>query len=197
MADSNSINIGGVKFNKADIKSAGTVEREGKTLNSVFLKDGTQVVFPNQSEKNESSVEQHNHVTSKPVQKYGMHMSVDGEMEMGWYMGTERTEHPDKKVTTFNRMAKAEITGTENEDRYYLEGCKDSKVDVSQEDGYNDYVNVSDNTRIKSLFSTETYESSGNEVKLNYGDEAITKNDEKGWFKPDYKKQTGPGTVKE
>ena len=60
MADSNSINIGGVKFNKADIKSAGTVEREGKTLNSVFLKDGTQVVFPNQSEKNESSVEQHN-----------------------------------------------------------------------------------------------------------------------------------------
>ena len=74
---------------------------------------------------------------------------------------------------------------------------KNSKVDVSNEDEYNDEVIVKDHKEIKSLFSTETYVSSGNEVKLNYGDKASTKNDEEGWFKPKYKTQEGPGTVKE
>ena len=51
MADNNNINIGGVKFNKTDVVKSEVVKKDGKELNSVFLRDGTKMVYPNQAEK--------------------------------------------------------------------------------------------------------------------------------------------------
>ena len=58
MADGNTIKIGGVQFNKADIKSSEVIVKDGKKVNSVFLQDGTHIEFPTQSENNQSSVSQ-------------------------------------------------------------------------------------------------------------------------------------------
>ena len=195
MAENNSISIGGVKFNKADIKSSEVIKQDGKTMNSVFLKDGTHIVFPNQAEKNGSSVTQENLVTYKPKIDYGI--SWQNDFEPDFYIKNERTEHPDKKITTFNKMAGAQITGTENEDRYDLYGCNNSTVDVSQNDGKKDNVTVKDHYKSTSLFGSETFESSGNKVKLGDGDIATTKKEHSGWLESKYKQVEGPKTVKE
>ena len=47
MTDSNNINIGGVRFNKQDVAKVETIKQNGKVMNSVFLRDGTHMVFPN------------------------------------------------------------------------------------------------------------------------------------------------------
>ena len=41
MADNNSINIGGVRFNQQDVKKSEVVKQGDKQMNSVFLNDGT------------------------------------------------------------------------------------------------------------------------------------------------------------
>ena len=48
MIDNNNINIGGVRFNKNDVQKSEIIKQDGKEMNSVFLNDGTQVVYPNQ-----------------------------------------------------------------------------------------------------------------------------------------------------
>ena len=48
MLDNNNINIGGVRFNKDDVQKSEVIKKDGKEMNSVFLNDGTQVVYPNQ-----------------------------------------------------------------------------------------------------------------------------------------------------
>ena len=53
MLDNNSINIGGVRFNKNDVQKSEVIKQDGKEMNSVFLNDGTQVVYPNQKAENE------------------------------------------------------------------------------------------------------------------------------------------------
>ena len=188
--------IGGVSFNKADIKSSEKIQKDGKTLNSVFLNDGTHVVFPNQSEGNQSTISQKNLVTSQPTIGYGL--SWQNDYEIGPYIKQEDIEHPDKKVTTFERLSGAEITGTDAEDRYYLKGCNNTTVDVSQNDGKTDRVDVYKSTiRSESLFGdSTTFSTYDNEVKLGQDDVASTRNKNKDSFwDPTYKQTKGPATA--
>ena len=64
------VKIGGVTFNKADVKSSEVIVKDGKKINSVFLQDGTHVEFPNQSANNKSSVSQQNSIYNQA--SYGL-----------------------------------------------------------------------------------------------------------------------------
>lgn len=44
MLDNNSINIGGVRFNKNDVQKSEVIKQDGKEMNSVFLNDGTSCI---------------------------------------------------------------------------------------------------------------------------------------------------------
>jgi len=171
------VKIGGVTFNKSDVKSSEVVEKDGKKMNSVFLQDGTHVEFPTQSTYNESSISQHN-ATYKVCKQGILHATV------------EEMEDPTKKVTDFHRMSGATITGTENEDTYNLYGCSNSKVDVSQKDGKADTVRDSkDHTG--SLFGGTDWSHDNNTFKLGESDNATVTQDT---FLPKNKKYKGEGT---
>ncbi len=80
MADNNNIiNIGGVRFDKKDVKSSEKIEQDGKVLNSVFLRDGTHMKYENQASKNESIV-----IVSDIVKRSssGLKMDRDGNVSM-------------------------------------------------------------------------------------------------------------------
>ena len=131
---SNNISIGGVKFNKHDVKKSEQIEQDGKILNSVFLKDGTQIVFPEQKAEDKVSVEQYN--------------------------GHNHNEYDDLYTaedyrTKIFHMSDAKVIGSKKEDEMYLFGCKNVNVDVSND--YNrDFVSIKD--------GMGGYKSSGNSV---------------------------------
>ena len=131
---SNNISIGGVKFNKHDVQKSEQIEKDGKVLNSVFLKDGTQIVFPEQKAEDKVSVEQYN---SQHNNEYDD-------------LNTANDYH-----TRIFHMSDAQVIGTKKEDEMYLFGCKNVNVDVSND--YNrDYVQIQD--------GMGGYKSSGNSV---------------------------------
>lgn len=191
----NTMKIGGVSFNKNDVKSSEQIQKDGKTLNSVFLKDGTQVVFPNQSEGNQAEI----------TQRYGQKQVFDYHFgyqassgEVKYHYGPRMVEDKDKVITDANNLYGLEITGTEKADTYYLEGCVNSKVDVSQDDGKKDTVHISD--RETGLFKKTTYKSSGNVVELGKDDVArieVPEKEQKGPFSKKHEQHTGPKTAKE
>ena len=118
MTDGNYINIGGVKFNKNDIKSSEKIQKDGFQLISVFMKDGTKVVFPNQSAKNESAITQNEIIKHHSS---GFKISMDGNIEpaIGTPGGIEIGGYDEKTgeyETEFYRMKGAEITGTDKQD---------------------------------------------------------------------------------
>lgn len=178
MANNNSINIGGVQFTKTDVVKSEQIKRDGETLNSVFLKDGTQITFPNQDAKNEAKITQRDEVltTHNGPQNYSY-------VETGNYF------------TDVERLSGASIMGTDKKDNYTLKGCDNTTVDISQNDHYADSVKFEDATLGK-----KSYASHNNEVKQNAED--ISKfekpESEQGLFKSKFEKHTGaPGTFKE
>ena len=188
----NTIKIGGVKFNKADVKSSEVIVKDGKKLNSVFLQDGTHVEFPTQSEENKSSVTQGNHTYSQPSYNHGFNPR-SGKIEGHWTMETK--ENPSIKVTNFNRMTGAKITGTENEEHYHLNGCTNSEVDLSQNDGKQDMV-YEHSSHTGSLFGGTDWEHGNNTYKLGNSDVADVAGDESSLFPGKHKHYKGEGTFK-
>lgn len=133
MADNNSINIGGVRFNQQDVKKSEVVKQGDKQMNSVFLNDGTHVVYPDQNPKNDASIMQQN------GKKYTWELNPRGNNATFVSVANEDSSY---KETTFNKVDGAQITGTEGRDDYRLKGCKDTNVDISQNDGVKDNVEI-------------------------------------------------------
>ena len=207
------INIGGVQFDKNDVaKSEVIKQKDGKLSYSVFLRDGTKMVYPAQAGKNEAIVSMNDKTEKSP-----MGFSVmDGEFKMDY--GTDPTMiNPERKTgdveIDFYRISGAEITGTNKKDDYTLRGCRNSKVDISQNDGKFDSVNILNDTNKHGtkLFTGEkvrldnqhsqdgkVFLSGNNEVKQNAEDETLlpNKNRESIWD-PKLIVKEGKGTVKE
>lgn len=137
MLDNNSINIGGVRFNKNDVQKSEVIKQDGKEMNSVFLNDGTQVVYPNQKAENDASI----------MQKNGTKMEwVPNNKSNNAAYKSVAKEDSSYKETTFNKLENAQITGTKGKDDYKLNDCKDTHVDISQDDGVKDNVFANKNS---------------------------------------------------
>jgi len=188
----NIIKIGGVKFNKADVKSSEVIVKDGKKVNSVFLQDGTHVEFPNQSEDNKSSVSQNISSHYKPGGHIGFN-PITGDV--GPHISMDKVQNPSVKVTHFNRISGAKITGTENEEKYYLNGCTNSEVDLSQNDGKSDKV-YENSSHTGSLFGGTDWEHGNNTFKLGESDVADVAGDESSLFPGKHKHYKGEGTFK-
>lgn len=212
MADNN-INIGGVNFNKNDVAKSEIVKSDdGKESYSVFLRDGTKMVYPKQADKNESVVSMFDK-TEKSSIGYSV---ADGEFKIDY--GTDPTMINPKRKTgdveiDFYRLNGAEITGTNKKDDYTLHGCRNSKVDISQNDGKEDFVRIENDTNNhgRRLFSDEKVKgkyqhskdgklflSGKNEVKQNEYDETLVLNkNRKGISDAKFNIHSGKKTVKE
>lgn len=137
MIDNNNINIGGVRFNKNDVQKSEVIKQDGKEMNSVFLNDGTQVVYPNQKAENDASI----------MQKNGTKMEwVPNNKSNNAAYKSVAKEDSSYKETTFNKLENAQITGTKGKDDYKLNDCKDTHVDISQDDGVKDNVFANKNS---------------------------------------------------
>lgn len=217
MTDNNSISIGGVKFNKNDVAKSEVIKKDGKELNSVFLRDGTKMVYPNQSEKNESIVS----MTDKTrTEKSPFGYSVtEGEFVVDYGYDPTVININKKEVKTgdvsvdFYRVNGAEITGTKKEDDYTLYGCRNTKVDVSQKDGKVDVVDIRNDDRnehYRGFFGNrepvrtgnqhskdgKVFISGKNEVKQNDKDITYTPTGKKGLMSKS-EMHKGKGTIKE
>ena len=137
MLDNNNINIGGVRFNKNDVQKSEVIKQDGKEMNSVFLNDGTQVVYPNQKAENDASI----------MQKNGTNFEwVPNDRSNNAAYKSVAKEDSSYKETTFNKLENAQITGTKGKDDYKLNDCKDTHVDISQDDGVKDNVFANKNS---------------------------------------------------
>ena len=190
MADNNTIKIGGVSYNKETVKSSEVIVKDGKKVNSVFLKDGTHIEYPTQSENNKSTVSQSDHTYSKPVTNFGYNFRTRRFEE---HLTYETVKDPSVQVTNFNRITNAKITGTENSEHYHLNGCTNCEVDVSQNDGKPDKV-VENTSRTGGLFTGTDWKHGNNTFKLNDSDTAEVRNDDE--FFPDNVGFKGKGTFK-
>ena len=137
MLDNNNINIGGVRFNKNDVQKSEVIKQDGKEMNSVFLNDGTQVVYPNQKTENDASIMQKNGTKFEWV--------PNNKSNNAAYKSVAK-EDSSYKETTFNKLENAQITGTKGKDDYKLNDCKDTHVDISQDDGVKDNVFANKNS---------------------------------------------------
>ena len=137
MLDNNNINIGGVRFNKNDVQKSEVIKQDGKEMNSVFLNDGTQVVYPNQKAENDASIMQNNGTKMEWV--------PNNKSNNAAYKSVAK-EDSSYKETTFNKLENAQITGTKGKDDYKLNDCKDTHVDISQDDGVKDNVFANKNS---------------------------------------------------
>lgn len=153
MAVENNLNIGGVNFRKNDVKSSEVIERDGEQLNSVFLNDGTHVVYPNQDETKNPTIAQYE------LENLGgsTHDNTSYYYKTGNYS------------TDFERISGAEITGTDKRDTYVLRGCDNTKVDFSQQDGKRDKAIQKD-----SKYNGEKYESKDNTFVLGEKKDKVT-----------------------
>lgn len=133
MIDNNNINIGGVNFNKNDVQKSEVIKQDGKEMNSVFLNDGTQVVYPNQKAENNASI----------MQGFGKKSEwVPNDRPNNAAYKSVTVEDQSYKETTFNKLENAQITGTQGKDDYKLNDCKDTQVNISQDDGIKDTVTI-------------------------------------------------------
>ena len=137
MLDNNNINISGVRFNKNDVQKSEVIKQDGKEMNSVFLNDGTQVVYPNQKAENDASIMQKNGTKFEWV--------PNNKSNNAAYKSVAK-EDSSYKETTFNKLENAQITGTKGKDDYKLNDCKDTHVDISQDDGVKDNVFANKNS---------------------------------------------------
>ena len=153
MGVENNVNIGGVNFKKDNVKSSEVIERNGEQLNSVFLNDGTHIVYPDQDSSKNPTVAQYDLVNMGGN-------NHDGDLH---YYKTGNYS------TDFERISGAEITGTDARDTYVLRGCDNTKVDFSQQDGKRDKVIQKD-----SKYKGEKYESKDNTFVLGEKKDKVT-----------------------
>ena len=117
------------------------INQDGQEYNSVFLKDGTKIVYPDQNPNNEASVyaSETQVVVAARVNlaithhNYSIHSSSNNQTNQ------LRT---DTVIKGFNGGT---VFGTENKDKYSIVGCENMTIDVSQNDGQKDYVTLFDN----------------------------------------------------
>ena len=218
MSENQSINIGGVRFNKQDVQKSEVIKQDGKVMNSVFLRDGTHMVYPTQADKNESVVEMHDK-TKTQKSPFGYSVATG---EFGIDYGTDPTmiNLNKKEVLTgnvdidFYRLSGAQITGTSKEDDYTLKGCRNTKVDVSQNDGARDVVFIEDddkNEHYRGFFGNrepvpygnqhsvdgKVFVSGNNQVKQGEDDATYIKKDNPSFWNGKYNEHKGKGTAKE
>lgn len=216
MPNNDNISIGGVRFNKQDVQKSETIKQDGKVMNSVFLRDGTQMVFPNQAAKNESVVSMHDKVEKE---RSGIGIDMNSGSVTVNYGQPGVIGLGDKEVKTgnvdidFYRLKDAQITGTNKQDDYSLHGCRDTKVDVSQNDGARDVVIIKDDTNEhpRGFFGNrepvpmanqhskdgKVFVSGNNEVKQNKEDVSYTKKENPSFWNGRTEEHKGKGTVKE
>lgn len=190
MSVDNTTTIGGVKFNTADIKSSGTVVKDGQELNSVFLQDGTHIEFPTQPAENEAAVSQDRSYTTigYGYPNGGYNPTTGGGAADGPYFGTEQVTI---KGTYFERINGATITGTDKRDNYTLQGCSHTVVDLSQDDNQNDSV-TDEASRTGSIFNGQRWPHKDNTYHLGEGDEATAVREDS----PFPKRYKGEGTYR-
>ncbi len=218
MSENQSINIGGVRFNKQDVQKSEVIRQDGKIMNSVFLRDGTHMVFPNQADKNESVVEMHD---KTKTQKSPFGYSVaDGEFGIDYGTDPTMINFGKKEVKTgdvdidFYRLNGAQITGTSKKDDYTLKGCRNTRVDVSQNDGSRDVITIRDdnqNEHYRGFFGNrepvpmgnqhsvdgKVFLSGNNQVKQNEEDATYVRKDNPSFWNGAYDEHRGKGSVKE
>lgn len=182
------INIGGVSFNKKDVESSEKINKNGKQINSVWLKGGTNIQFPNQAAGNEAIVDtkldKHGKIygitltDKKEVYTYG---EKDGRTTIWYYVDGGRVPYNkshsvmktsdetfDEVKADFYRINGAKITGTEAEDRYELYGCRNTVVDMSQDDGNEDFVAIHPSDKTEGVYKSEHPHSSGRDKKSDH-----------------------------
>ena len=217
MSENQSINIGGVRFNKQDVQKSEVIKKDGKQMNSVFLRDGTHIVFPNQSSKNESVVDIYDK-TRTEESPFGYNMST-GEFTVNYGpnldpcvidVGAKEVKTGDVEID-FYRINGAQITGTKKCDDYSLKGCRNTSVDLSQNDGKADKVAIEDDDENKHLkafgkkhvrdtqhsVDGKVYVSGNNQVKQNDRDVTYTEKENRSFWENRYDKHKGKGIVKE
>lgn len=183
------VNIGGVNFNKKAVKSSEKIKQGEKELNSVFLNNGTKLVYPNQDKNGKSEVKINEIKKTIPT---GMSISPNGTVNAGLTPGSvplNMTVGSGNYRTTFNNLIDTKVTGTDKKDTYNFKGCINTNVDMSQNDKKTDITSFED---------SDEYRSMNNQVKQNDEDVAGFINREKeGFFDSKYKKVKGSGTFKE
>ena len=136
MLDNNNINIGGVRFNKNDVQKSEVIKQDGKEMNSVFLNDGTSCISKPKSWKWCKHYEK---------KRYKIWWVPNNKSNNAAYKSVAK-EDSSYKETTFNKLENAQITGTKGKDDYKLNDCKDTHVDISQDDGVKDNVFANKNS---------------------------------------------------
>ena len=111
-------------------------------------------------------------------------------------------------------MNGAKITGTDKQDDYTLKGCRNTKVDVSQNDGARDVVTIKDddkNEHYRGIFGNrepvpsgnqhsvdgKVFVSGNNEVKQNKEDITYVRKNNPSLWNGAYDEHKGKGSVKE
>ncbi len=92
------VSVGGVAFNKEDIRSVNAYTHEDVQYHNVILSNGTSVTFPEQDDDNYAAV------------------------------------YRDNNGYKFEGLSEAFIEGSDNRDRYTLNGCQNTSVDVGGDD---------------------------------------------------------------
>lgn len=135
------VKIGGVEFNENQIEKAETYTKNGKKMNSVFLKPGVQIEYPDQA----------NTEKSPRVESLGLRDE--------WY------NHDDSHISIYD-LEGATITGAANKDDYIcLDGkSKNNTVIVDQKESWY----VSKNARKDTVVLGA--DSSNNTVKMDDSD---------------------------
>ncbi len=110
------VNIGGVLFNKNEIKESRIRNKNGEKINTVFLKPGLKLEFPDQTDPNK-----------KPTVES---MGLQDE----WY-------NPDRSHIIINDLENAKIYGTKNKDDHITMWGKSSgnEIFIDQKESW--YVN--------------------------------------------------------
>lgn len=219
--DNNRVNIGGVSFNKDHVWSSEKVIENGKEINSVFLKDATEIRFPNQPKSNEAYVDSKMAekveyesrsvsytLNNRPVARRGTdwyYTDFNEKVPKGdeWLITTKRGKSETKTYeighdkTDFYRLNGATIIGSADSDDYTLRGCRNTTVDVSR-DGKADEVSIIDDVDSKHKHSSgKNFKSGNNKVKQDDSDTTYTVNRNPKWYQSSTKANRGEGTVKE
>ena len=107
------LSIGGVSFYKSDVKSYEVQNEGNSSLNTVFMKDGTKIVFSDHNPKNKASI------------------------MMGTDSGSKR------KGIQFSNVNLRSLEGTDNKDYYYMLDSSSLNIDISRDYGNADIVKFS------------------------------------------------------
>ena len=167
--------IGGVKFNESSVKSSEKVIRRGLEYNSVYLNDGTNILFRDQDPENDAEVRDYSAENRDSAEgKKKMNDIVENTMEKP--ARTPKNLNLTEGRIVFENINGGYIKGTYNEDDYVISGCQDMIIDVAQEDNKKDKVFLHDSG--DTIFSQDNkHENKGNIIYTREEDKVTD-----GWF---------------